>query len=213
MPIVLSFVGSRYSGKTHAARFLSERTGIEIVSFADYPREAFAVRNNMTVKELRNPETKELYRKSFIEYCTEQRKRDPYVFVRPWIEGIGKYEIAFCDDLRYHTELQAALKFGMVCKIAASDEVRHENGWQYDPEVDEHSSETDLNDLNDAFWLRQGGAIIPNLGKAHTETFHQNLDRVAMVFFAYVEEMKKWSKLLEKGAESVLYLHGSTYGH
>jgi phosphomevalonate kinase len=92
---------------------------------------------------------KEAWRPQLTDFTVAALGRDPQVFCRAVADRIdGSEQVAVVTDLRLRVEVallrsRSALH---VVRLNRPDELRAVSGWQYTPGVDEHTTETELDD-------------------------------------------------------------------
>lgn len=180
MPVIIAFSGPRKSGKTAAAGFLIthlEEYGLKPIklSFADPIKEEFCKLNNIGLDTMYLNDLKESYRDQLITFAEERRKEDPDVFINLLFKKVFAFDWIIIDDLRLVNELKMVLKYdGIPIKVQTDRLKRCQRGFIYDPKVDEHYSESEL-DLCAQTYKQLGGTVIWNnrtLEDLRTEVGH-----------------------------------------
>ena len=166
---ILGLCGRRKSGKSRAADMVIKLTGstpypFKKVSFADPLRLMFANEKGIEPESLKDNYTKELYRKELIEYSQKVKAEDPLFFVNALFENyVDEADNIVIDDVRFIEELAAIKKRGgIIYKVEASNTIRKARGWEYNADVDENLSETELGDLSAHTMAVYGGILFNN---------------------------------------------------
>lgn len=163
MPPVLAISGKRLFGKDTLARLLCDQAaaaGRPLVrrAFADESKEAFVARlaeagHSVDLERLSTDRAyKEEWRPRLTEFTEAELARDPQVFCKrvfeaPLPEGVWGFLIS---DLRLEVEVDCLRERGaFLARLHCSDEVRAELGWSHVPGVDDHRTETELDDRRD----------------------------------------------------------------
>lgn len=92
---------------------------------------------------------KEAWRPQLTDFTVAALGRDPQVFCRAVADRIdGSEQVAVVTDLRLRVEVALLRsRFALhVVRLNRPDELRAVSGWQYTPGVDEHTTETELDD-------------------------------------------------------------------
>jgi phosphomevalonate kinase len=106
---------------------------------------------------------KEAWRPQLTDFTVAALDRDPQVFCRAVADRIAESEqVAVVTDLRLRVEVALLRsRFALhVVRVTRSDSLRAASGWQYTPAVDEHTTETQLDDP--ALWdeeVRNDGTL------------------------------------------------------
>lgn len=187
---VVALAGRRRSGKSTTAdliTYIGEEMHIVIrkVSFADPLREMFCAETGVTMRELIDPETKELHREWLIEFATEKRADNPYIFIDLLFNTISPSENIVIDDMRSIEELERVVKAGgKPYKVASSQSARETRGWRYNSNIDDHVLETELDLSGDTFRLLGGGQIFNTSSQSYLQ--NQLFDIVKLAYPAPV---------------------------
>lgn len=169
MQKIIAFSGFRKSGKTLISNLLVEiSTSLGMtfrkVSFADPVRDMFSKETGIGLTNLTDNLYKEQFRDRLIEFAENLRAKDEYIFINKLFESVGEDESIVIDDLRLFRELEFLLKKKTVIyRVTAENHIRRARGWEYNPDIDEHITEKDL-DLSQYTYLCLGGGIITNNG-------------------------------------------------
>lgn len=167
--------GKRASGKDTFCSLLDEKLGgkCRVIALADAPKKAFCERENLDFSRFMSDRAyKEMYRKQFIDFAEGAKLRDKYIWCKTAIEGTEVFDNIVISDLRYPIELHFFRKFFpekfVTIRIEASDEIRKSRGWNYTAVVDEHISETGMDDIDFDYVIRNdtndnGDAILKQL--------------------------------------------------
>lgn len=162
--MIIMLAGKRKSGKSLAAdTIVMQRPEFKVVSFADAVREEFCTIYNVPLSSLRDNYEKEKYRplvKTFAEQRREEKGRFHYANLL--FKMLYPDEHYIIDDLRCIEELEVGLNFGAKpYKVFTYDNTRKQRGWVYNPEIDDHYLETEM-DLCQQTYTALGGDIIYN---------------------------------------------------
>ena len=135
------------------------RRNVDLVALADAPKIAFCTDKGLNLQKfMTNRSFKDGYRKEFIEYAELRKLSDKYIWCRKAMDGKEMYDDLIVSDLRYPIELHFFKKYfksGFVTiRIEASDKIREERGWKYFPDVDNHVSETGMDDIEFDFVIK-----------------------------------------------------------
>lgn len=146
---------------------------VRVVALADAPKIAFCEEHNLDLKRFMTDRAfKNSYRKEFIEYAELRKLSDKYVWCREAMNGCEMYDDIIISDLRFPIELfffRKYFKSGFTTiRIEASDKIRGERGWKYFADVDDHVSETGMDDIDFDFVIKNnsndnGGSIIKQI--------------------------------------------------
>lgn len=169
MRTVVALCGKRCVGKDTLAAALEAATRevdrpLLRLAFADEAKRAFARHHNATVSPSSDPDSrvdgerlitdrtyKERWRAQLSAYVTHAIKEDPGVFCRHLIASLERAApaaVLLVTDLRLLSDLaQLKQHFRVhVVRIERSDQLRQQSGWRYTPGVDDHPTETELDD-------------------------------------------------------------------
>jgi len=142
--------GKRCVGKNFiASKFQKNLENSVVVNLADQVKLEYSKKHSLSYHKLcMDREYKEIYRPQIIQYGTEQRKIDPDVWCKKLEKCIDQYEHIIIADIRYPNEIKYFTdKYSAVSvRIEASNEVRENRGWIKDAKIDEHETETLLDD-------------------------------------------------------------------
>lgn len=164
---VLAISGKRFSGKDTLAAMIVEqarRRGVEVTpyAFAGESKRMFVAwqqARGVTVdlpRLLGERAYKEAWRPQLTEFTVAALADDPRVFCRAVADRIaGAEQVAVVTDLRLRVEIELLRsRFALhVVRVLRPDASRAASGWVYTPAVDEHSTETELDDP--ALWDEQ----------------------------------------------------------
>lgn len=136
------------------------------------PKKLYAAKNNIDFDRILNDDKfKEKHREGIIELATKEREEIPVIWVHFCFEQIiedflnsgASRGVCFISDVRFLNEIKFLQSknrnnekfFGgnifltsEVIRIHADDQVREERGWKYCKEIDNHPSETELDNSN-----------------------------------------------------------------
>lgn len=166
---ILGLCGRRKSGKTRVADIVVKMTSgspypFKKISFADPLRIMFAEDRGIDPEDLKNNYTKEFHRKDIIEYSQRVKESDPLFFVTALFDFVDQHENIVIDDIRFIEEFaETKIRGGIIYRVDSSKELRKARGWEYNIDVDESLSETELGDLS-AYTMSAFGGIINNNG-------------------------------------------------
>jgi phosphomevalonate kinase len=173
-PRILAFVGRRYSGKSMAARIVTEiDPRFKKLSFADSLREMYSSKFNVDLELLKGRVSKEEYRRQIKDFSYEVKKEfGQFVFAENLFNKVTKDIYVVIDDMRFIEELQLlCLEGGIAYRVYAENHIRSARGWRYDPNIDDDLSETELGDSS-GYTMRQatrGGIIFNNTLRGEIE--------------------------------------------
>lgn len=179
MPNIIAFAGSgRKCGKSTAAELIvSFKPDFKVISFANPLKEFYAKKYKISLKELYDPMGKEKHREGLQKESDEIKKEDPYFLAKKLFVDYHEEENLIIDDLRVIEELKMCLDYGVrIYKIEAEKTVRAKRGWNYNPAVDDHFTETEL-DLSRSTYEALGGEVIYN-NYANKEDFKRSLYKI-----------------------------------
>ncbi|XWV24534.1 phosphomevalonate kinase [Tupanvirus deep ocean] len=159
--IVLS--GKRYVGKDYCAIVITEvlksllsDINIKFVHVTTEIKREFAEYKNLDFNKLQfDREYKESHRVEMTKYSNVQMEKF----------GMSYYNKLFCEnvlaktteptiyivDCRYKFEINIYKKLEIpliLVRINAKNKTKERHGWKYDPQIDEHPSETDLDNYD-----------------------------------------------------------------
>lgn len=163
MPI-LALAGRRFSGKTKiASTFCDMDSRFRVLNFADPIKEEFCKRKGITRDMLDRSSFKEEFRPELLTYSDDMKaKHSKYYFADMLMERIIPGEHVIIGDLRFIEEVHVLKKKdALIYKVETSKKVRILRGWNYDPNIDDHYSETEL-DLPAYVYHCLGGGVIYN---------------------------------------------------
>lgn len=168
MANIIALAGRRRTGKTTVAEMicttLDQEYGLVVkkLAFGDELKERFSKATGIGVQSLHIGGLKEIYRERLIQWADKEREKDPLVFINPILEQINILPWVVIDDLRTLEELAVlrTLK-ASIFKLQATEVQRISFGWEYDAEIDNHYTETEL-DLPAEFFKTLDGDIIYN---------------------------------------------------
>ena len=169
---LLAISGKRFSGKDTFAALLVEgaaRRGVTLEphAFAAESKRMFVARETARgvsvdlERLLTDRSYKEQQRPQLTLFTMVSIKNDPLVFARSVSERIeASPNPGLITDVRLKLEVEfLCLRFDLhLLRIVRSDEQRAASGWTYTPGVDDHQTETELDDPS--LW----NEIIPNDG-------------------------------------------------
>uniref|UniRef100_A0A182LX45 Phosphomevalonate kinase n=1 Tax=Anopheles culicifacies TaxID=139723 RepID=A0A182LX45_9DIPT len=150
--VILLLSGKRKCGKDFLADALLKRLGTEeaqIIRISEPIKRHWAESKGLNLSELLGDSAyKELYRKEMIEWSDARRQEDYGVFCRAACTTINRDICIVSDvrrktDVRYFQETYGSERIRTV-RIAASEAVRTERGWQFQSGIDDVQSECDL---------------------------------------------------------------------
>ncbi len=148
---VLAISGKRYTGKDTLAAAIVAASGVSTYAFAAESKRMFAAaRPEVELARLLGDRAyKESWRPQLTQFTVEALARDPLVFCRAVFDRIEAAGVpALITDLRLQLELEhlrprCALR---VIRMVRSDPSRAASGWKFTPGVDDHHTETELDD-------------------------------------------------------------------
>lgn len=154
---LLALSGKRFAGKDTVAGVvcaLAAERGLAVAcfAFADESKRAFAASlgGAVSVERLRSDRAyKEAWRPRLTEFTTAALARDPLVFCRAVAErAAGRSGPSIVSDLRLPAELAYLRgRFDVwLVRVSRSSSERARSGWVRSPAVDEHYTETALDD-------------------------------------------------------------------
>lgn len=160
MKRVLCISGKRFSGKDSFAELLCEAARargrpLQTFAFADVSKRMLVAAQRAAGVEvefarlLSDRDYKERWRPALTLLTTEALAADPFVFCREVGDRIEACaQPALITDLRLRVELvHLRPRFGLhVVRLTRSDDRRTASGWRFDPTVDGHFTETELDD-------------------------------------------------------------------
>lgn len=154
--------GKRKSGKTYIAnKRAAEATYVECKQFAhaDAAKRMAAEKYGLDAERLiRDNDYKEQHRSKIIEVCDAARAENPLVFcqklraeIEAWADDQEHGGVALITDLRLSAEYTFWRNFAddmdwefFHTHVTASDDTRRARGWVFTPGVDDHYTETEL---------------------------------------------------------------------
>ena len=171
MRTVVALCGKRCVGKDTLAAALEVVTReadrpLVRLAFADEAKRAFARHHNATVVSASDPDSlvdgerlitdrayKERWRAHLSAYVTHAIKEDPGVFCRQLIASLDRAApaaVLLVTDLRLLSDLaQLRQRFRVhVVRVERSDQLRQQSGWRYTHGVDDHPTETELDEVS-----------------------------------------------------------------
>ena len=145
----IALSGKCYSGKSYAAKFLSDRFNhlfngrfaLGDLAKMQYAREAGVKQGDLYSFR------KENHRLDLIAWCDDLITKEPGYFIDEYMHRLDiKAPHAILEDVRRLAELQPILDSDryLIIRIEAELEVRTKNGYKPVPARDEHPSETEL---------------------------------------------------------------------
>lgn len=157
---LLAISGKRFSGKDSFAALLVEEArqlglALETYAFAGESKRLFVEQQQRAGVEvdlarlMSDRAYKETWRPLLTKFTVDAIAADPLVFCRAVVQRIeASGRPALITDLRLRLELdylrpRAPLH---VVRLVRSDEARAASGWQRNPDVDGHHTETELDD-------------------------------------------------------------------
>ena len=172
MPRVLAISGKRLSGKDTFAAMIREHAGrrgleLPVHAFAAESKRMFAEAARSRGEDvdlerlLHDRAYKEALRPRLTRFTMDAIEADPLVFCRRVADRIEAGEgPALIGDLRLRLEIEhLRSRFELrVARLARSDEARERSGWSFRPGVDDHPTETELDDPS--LW----DEVVPNEG-------------------------------------------------
>lgn len=161
--MIIMLAGKRKSGKTVFADILVGTLGnIQRVAFADILKDKFATAYGVSIADLHDVTKKEKYREALVEFADRVREADRYFFARALFNALDDDSNYIIDDLRAIEELELGMALGAVpYRIHADSNTRKQRGWVYDPKVDDHYLENEM-DLTKETYQKLGGDVIYN---------------------------------------------------
>ena len=160
--MIIMLAGRRKAGKTCFADIVTTLTGMQRVAFADILKETYSTTYDVALYNLHDPSKKEEHRAAMLRMADEIRVTDKYYFCRNLFNALDDNMDYVIDDPRTIEELEVGLKLGAIpFKVHAEVNIRKARGWVYNPEVDEHYTETEM-DLSRETFNKLGGDIIYN---------------------------------------------------
>ena len=160
--MIIMLAGRRKSGKTAFAESIVEfGFGHKVVSFADALKAAYAEKEGIHLSELLDVDLKEKYRPDMVKFADSIRAKDRYYFPK-LLFAMMDDDHWIIDDLRTIEELEMGLKLGATpYRVYADNHTRRRRGWRYNPAVDDHYLETEM-DLSAETFRNMGGDWIWN---------------------------------------------------
>jgi phosphomevalonate kinase len=157
---VLAISGKRFAGKDTLAASVVRQAwarGVLVMThaFAGESKRMFAASvgaRGVAVDELRlqgDRAYKEAWRPQLTEFTVAALGADPLVFCRAVADRIAGSEcVGVVTDLRLRVEVaHLRSRFALyVVRVTRPDVLRAASGWRYTPAVDEHATETELDD-------------------------------------------------------------------
>lgn len=157
---VLAITGKRFAGKDTLALEIVEQArlrGVELAvhAFAAESKRMFTAWQQargvaVDLQRLQGDRAyKEAWRPQLTDFTVLRLSDDPQVFCRAVADRIASAaRTALISDLRLRSEvvlLRARFDLHVV-RVTRPDALRATSGWQYTPAVDEHTTETELDD-------------------------------------------------------------------
>lgn len=162
---IIALAGRRKTGKSLAADLVVEvgasmSISIRRVSFSTALKEMYAKEAGVAMRLLIDPETKEEFRESLIDFADTKRREDPMLLIHALFSDISLDEHIVIDDLRTIEELAAVLRVGgKPYKIIACAQCRESRGYKYNSHIDNGLLETEMDLSGDTFRVLGGGQI------------------------------------------------------
>lgn len=169
---VVALSGKRFAGKdTLAGEVVVQAAArgalVELFAFAAESKRMFAAWQAARGVEvslaglLADRAYKELWRPRLTEFTLAALREDPLVFCRAVADRMAAARgFAIVTDLRLRSEvIHLRSRFELwVVRVTRSSALREASGWRYTPGVDDHSTETELDDpgLWDEEFLNDG---------------------------------------------------------
>jgi phosphomevalonate kinase len=166
---LVAISGKRFSGKDTFARLLVEEASargvqVELFAFANESKRLFVEQQRALGVEvdlarlLTDRDYKETWRPRLTAFTVESIAADPLVFARAVAARVdGSPHACVVTDLRLRLEVELLKpRFALhVVRLVRSDQSRVASGWQFKASVDEHHTETELDDPS--FWSQRVG--------------------------------------------------------
>nr|CAG4642866.1 EOG090X0FYC [Evadne anonyx] len=156
---IFCFSGKRKCGKDYVAEILHEELSSEnsvIIRISAPIKQFWAAEKNLDYQQLlSNGAYKETYRVQMIEWSEEQRAKDPGFFCRAAVQIFhgDEHPIWIVSDLRRASDLEFFRNNYKdrvtTIRIAASESVRKQRGFNFTAGVDDVDSECGLDQVSD----------------------------------------------------------------
>jgi phosphomevalonate kinase len=180
--MLVALAGPRKSGKTAFAELVvGINDGFKSIAFADALKFDFSEEFGVALGDLYDVEVKERYRQAMVEYGDYRRAKDQYCFCKTLFARLEVGESYIIDDMRRIEELEWVMKAGgKPFRMYSPPEIRKARGWVFDPKVDNHPTEVEL-DLSRETFEHLGGGYIYNTSN--------NLDTLERTAFTFLSEI------------------------
>lgn len=166
--MLLALTGKNHCGKTTASKILAAEYQLDLLSLADAAKAQFSQVSGIPLAWLYDVGVKDKYRPQLIEYCDQERAKDPDVFIKAFCNALYCRERVICDDLRLPNELAAFEKIGAkIIRVRADIAIRYQLGHLPNPAVDSHPTECGLDHLEDNYF----DGVVENRGLAYYDEF------------------------------------------
>lgn len=155
---VVVISGKRKTGKDYVANLLQQRFSTElcaVLRLSGPLKSQYAKENGLDIaKLLDSSQYKETYRKDMIQWGEEKRNENPEYFCKLATSGEeSERDIWIISDSRRTTDIEYFLKYypkkTLTLRIEASQDVREERGFVFEPGVDDAESECGLDSYTD----------------------------------------------------------------
>jgi phosphomevalonate kinase len=196
---IISLSARRKTGKTLAADLIvSLDNRFKKLSFASYLKDAFSAERGIKREDLNDVLIKERYRQEMQLWGDKKRAENPYLFVTRLLENTVPTGFYVIDDCRFIPEVETLVKLGAKpYGMYSEPKFRRDRGWVFDPEVDNHVSETELGDLCAYTWHCLGGGYLYN--NKSKEDLKKSLSLILSTHFPYtVEDLESLNKYKKK---------------
>lgn len=152
--MIIAISGKRCSGKTTLAEKIKDelKDNVTIISIADQLKENFCHDMNYDIAKMTDREYKNKHRQKLISYDSTYKNSHGE---NCWIHGVTQrinndrqHNIFIIPDVRRVYEYEYLHKINpdrlVFIRVKVSDEVRRRRGWIFNDQIDNHISETDL---------------------------------------------------------------------
>lgn len=154
--------GKRASGKDTFCSIFSKniaKGSVGVIALADAPKKSFCEIENIDyVRFMTDRDFKDMYRKKFIDFAEDAKRSDKYIWCKKAMKDSENFDHVVVSDLRYPIELYFFKKYFsdkfVTIRIEASEEIRISRGWKYFADVDNHVSETGMDDIDFDFVVK-----------------------------------------------------------
>lgn len=155
---ILAFAGRRYCGSDIAADMvLAYDPRFQRTSFTDAVKQDFCLANKLDPRKLRTPGLGDVYSQQLYTHERTLKALDPFYFASRALGSLGVGDFVVIDDLSQVEELKyLLLQEAVIYKVHSDPCSRRSRGWLRG-EIDDHYSETEMDQPGAWFHKITGG--------------------------------------------------------